>query len=238
MSSIPLVKALADAGIGPRRWLTDAMKQGRVRVNGEVVEDFRHPVNVAEDEVAVDGQAVDVGPRHLVYLMLNKPKGVVSTTSDERGRTTVIDILPKRYRGLRLHPVGRLDKSSTGLLLLTNDGELTHRLTHPKFRHEKEYRVSIATRLRPGEKRRLEQGVDLEDGVTHPAVVKEVEAHPFDYSITVHEGRKRQVRRMFASIGHRVLALKRVRIGSLALGELQEGQVRELSPQEVQDLLG
>ncbi|MEE8470951.1 MAG: pseudouridine synthase [Dehalococcoidia bacterium] len=237
MSSTPLIKVLTEGGIGSRRRLADAIKQGKVEINGRVVEDFRHPVSVETDRLSIDGQPVDLRPRKAVYLMLNKPRGVVSTTNDERGRRTVVDILPAKYRHLRLHLVGRLDKSSAGLLLLTNDGELTYRLTHPKFEHEKEYLVSIASRLRPGDKRRLQQGIELEDGLTHPAAVREVKAHPFNYSVTIHEGRKRQVHRMFASLGHRVLALKRIRTGCLTLGDLREGDVRELSPQEVQALL-
>ncbi len=234
---MPLIKALAQAGVGPRRQLVDAIRQGRVKVNGKVVEDFRYPLNVETDHVSIDKQPVDLRPRQAVYLLLNKPKGVLSTTSDERGRRTVLDILPEDYRHLRLHPVGRLDKDSTGLLLLTNDGELTHRLTHPSFEHEKHYLVSINARLPASEKRRLEQGLELGDGTTHRAIVKEVQAKPFNYSITIHEGRKRQVRRMFQHLGHRILALKRVRMGSIQLGGLREGEIRELSAQEVQALL-
>lgn len=238
MSSMPVLKALTKAGIGSRRWLADAIREGRVEVNGKVVEDFRQPVNVETDRLLIDGRPVDLKPRRVVYLMVNKPKGVLSTTSDERGRRTVMDILPDKYRNLRLYPVGRLDKGSTGLLLLTNDGELTHRLTHPRFEREKEYLVSLRGRLQPGERRKLEQGLELEDGMTHPAIVKEVEAlSQFNYSIIIHEGRKRQVRRMFDHLGHHVLALKRIRMGNLSLGKLQEGEIRELSAQEVQMLL-
>jgi 23S rRNA pseudouridine2605 synthase len=237
MSPKPLLKALAEAGIGSRRWLADAIKQGRVKVNGEIAEDFRQPVNVEADRISISGQPIDLKPRQLVYLILNKPKGIMSTTRDEGGRRTVIDILPEKYRRLRLYPVGRLDKDSTGLLLLTNDGELTNRLTHPRFEREKEYLVSIEGKLKPEEKRKLEQGIELEDGPTYPAAVKEIEAPPFNYSITIHEGRRRQVRRMFDSLGHPVLMLKRVRLGKLRLGNLREGEVRELSAQEVKSLL-
>lgn len=237
MSSMPLLKALAKAGIGPRRQLADAIRQGRVEVNGKVVEDFGYPLNVETDHVSIDKRSVDLKPGQAVYLLLNKPKGVLSTTSDERGRRTVLDMLPENYRHLRLYPVGRLDKESTGLLLLTNDGELTHRLTHPSFEQEKEYLVSTNARLPASEKRRLEQGLELEDGITHRAIVKEVQAKPFNYSITIHEGRKRQVRRMFECLGHRILALKRVRMGNIQLGDLREGGIRELSAQEVQALL-
>lgn len=234
---MPLLKALTKVGIGSRRWLADAIKHGRVEVNGKIVEDFSYLLDVGTDHVAVDKRPVDLKPGQAVYLLLNKPKGVLSTTDDARGRRTVIRILPDKYRRLRLYPVGRLDKDSTGLLLLTNDGELTHRLTHPRFEREKEYLVHINARLRPGEKRRLEQGLKLEDGITHRATVKKVGGRPFNYSITIHEGRKRQVHRMFERLGYRVLALRRIRIGSFSLGDLKEGEVRELSAREAQALL-
>lgn len=236
--SVPLLKALAEAGLGSRRWIADAIKNGRVEVNGEPVENFRHPVNPETDRISVHGKTVDLKPRRTVYLMVNKPAGILTTTSDERGRQTVLDILPEKYRRLRLYPVGRLDKDSTGLLLLTNDGELTYRLTHPRFEHEKEYLIHIDGVLKPEEKRKLEKGVELEDGMTYPVVVKEVKSQPpFNYSITMHEGRKRQVRRMLANLGYQVLAIKRIRMGKLNLGNLKEGAVRELNTQEVRALL-
>ena len=234
-----LIKALTGAGIGSRRRVAEAIRQGRVEVNGQVVEDFRYSLNVETDRLSIDGKPVDLRPRQVVYLIINKPAGVISTTSDERGRPTVMDVLPEKYQRLNLYPAGRLDKDSTGLLLLTNDGELTHRLTHPKFEHEKEYLVHIDTGLKPHEKRKLERGIALEDGMTYPAVVREIKSSPpFTYSITIHEGRKRQVRRMFDSLGHRVLALKRIRMVGLSLGDLREGETRELTPEEVRALLG
>ena len=238
MPSLPLLKVLTMSGIGSRRRLADAIKQNRVEVNGEVIEDFRYPVDTEKDRVAIDGRPIKLSVEQSVYLMLNKPRGVISTVRDERGRRTVIDCLPQKYRSLRLYPVGRLDKDSTGLLLLTNDGELTHKLTHPSFEHEKEYLVQISARLKLSEKQRLERGIELEDGRTHPAIVREVPSLPqFSYSVTIHEGRKRQVRRMFDSIGHRALSLKRIRMGNLTLGDLEEGTSRELSIQEIRALL-
>ncbi len=237
-STVPLLKALGKAGIGSRRWLADAIKQGRVAVNGQVIEGFNHPIDIELDHLTINGQPVELKPKRQVYLMLNKPKGILSTTSDERGRKSAVDILPPKYRHLRLYPVGRLDKSSTGLLLLTNDGKLTYELTHPSFEHEKEYLAQVDTRLRPDEKQKLARGVKLEDGMTHPALIKEMPSlPPFTYSLTIHEGKKRQVRRMFESISHRVLALKRIRLGNLSLGNLREGEVRELGAQEIQTLL-
>ena len=239
MKSEYILKVLTDAGIGSRRKMADAIRQGRVEVNGEVVENFRHPVDRKTGRVSIDGQTIDIESRQMVYLVLNKPKGILSTAGDERGRRTVIDILPGKYRHLGLYPVGRLDMDSTGLLLLTNDGDLTYRLTHPRFENEKEYLVYINGKLQLHEKRKLVRGIKLEDGMTSPATVREVESSPpFNYSVTIHEGRKRQVRRMFAALGHRVLELKRVRLGSLSLGNLKEGNIRELSAEEVRRLLG
>lgn len=236
--SVPLLKALTESGVGSRRRIADAIKNGRVEVNGKPVENFRHPVNPETDRVSVNGKQVNLKPRHTVYLIINKPVGILTTTSDERGRRTVLDILPEKYRHLRLYPVGRLDKDSTGLLLLTNDGELTYRLTHPKFEHEKEYLIHIDGRLKPDEKTKLEKGVELEDGMTYPVVVKEVKSSPpFNYSITIHEGRKRQVRRMLANLGYSVMELRRIRMGNLHLGNLREGAIRELTPEEVRSLM-
>jgi 23S rRNA pseudouridine2605 synthase len=235
--SIPLLKALSEAGVGSRRRIADAIKNGRVAVNGERVENFRHPVNPKTDHVSINGRPVDLKPRRTVYLMVNKPLGILTTTGDERGRRTVLDILPEKYRHLRLYPVGRLDKDSTGLLLLTNDGELTYRLTHPKFEHEKEYLIQIEGRLKPEEIRKLEKGFELEGGMTYPVVVKEIKSQPpFNYSLTMHEGRKRQVRRMLANLGYQVMALKRIRMGNLTLGNLREGAIRELTAAEIRSL--
>ncbi len=235
MSTKTLLKALTEAGIGSRRRMADAILEGRVEINGEKAGNLKHPVNVEKDRILINGQPMDIKPKKIIYLMLNKPEGIVSTTSDEKGHPTVLDILPSKYRHVRLHPVGRLDKDSTGLLLLTNDGELTYQLTHPRFEHEKEYLVHIDGSLKTYEKQRLERGLRLEDGMTHPAKVKEVARG--SYSITIHEGRKRQVRRMFEHLKRHVITLKRVRIGDLHLGNLKEGQARQLSAQEVAALL-
>lgn len=237
MPTKPLVKALTEAGLGARRRMTEAIKQGKVKVNGRTAESFTQPVDTENDRVTFDGKAVDIKPGETVCLALNKPAGVVSTVSDEKGRRTVLDVLPAPYKKLRLYPVGRLDIDTTGLLLLTNDGDLTFRLTHPRFEHEKEYLVRIKGRLTAEERNRLERGVRLEDGLTHPARVKEISSPPFNYSITIHEGRKRQVRRMFERLGHPLLALKRERIGQLKLGNLKEGEARRLTPAEIKSLL-
>jgi 23S rRNA pseudouridine2605 synthase len=239
MTSLPLLKVLTDSGIGSRRRMADAIRRGEVEVNGEIAEDFRQPVDAETDEVQVNGHLITIKQAEEVCLMLNKPKGVLSTTSDDRGRKTILDVLSVQYSHLKLHPIGRLDRDSTGLLLLTNDGSLTYRLTHPRFEFEKEYLVYIRGSLKPEEKRKMEEGLELHDGHTHPAIVREIKTTPsFNYSITIHQGKKRQVRRMLANLGHRVIELKRIRIGNLSLGGLREGHVRRLSSQEIRTLLG
>jgi 23S rRNA pseudouridine2605 synthase len=198
--------------------------------------EFNEPVDPAGDIIAIDGKRISVTAEPLVYLMLNKPKGVISSTGDKRGAKTVIDILPQKYRRIRLYPVGRLDKDSTGLIILTNDGDSTLRLTHPRFEQEKEYLVRLGQNLNPEDKIKLEKGIHLDDGKTSPAKVKILKYPPFSYSLTIHEGRKRQVRRMFAALGYRVLELKRIRLSSLRLGTLSEGEIRELTPRQIQSL--
>ncbi|MFC1915311.1 pseudouridine synthase [Chloroflexota bacterium] len=237
MKSASLLKVLTGAGAGSRRKVADAIKYERVAVNGQIITDFSYPVNSATDRITIDGKPVDLKPKQVVTLMLNKPAGIISTVSDERGRGKVTDILPEKYRNLRLYPVGRLDKDSTGLLLMTNDGDLAYRLTHPRYEYKKEYLVYIKGKLKSGEKQKLMRGLELEDGMTSPAKVREVAVPPFNYSITIHEGRKRQVRHMFDSLRHRVLALKRIRIENLELGNLAEGKTRQLSVKEVRALL-
>jgi 23S rRNA pseudouridine2605 synthase len=239
MAGTTLLKALTQAGLGSRRAMADAVMRGRVAVNGETVESLKHPVDTDSDAVTLDGRAVELAPEKLIYIMLNKPAGVVTSVGDRRGRQTVIDILPEEYRDVRLHPVGRLDRDTTGLLLLTNDGGFTHRLSHPRFEQEKEYLARIEGRLSVEEIGALERGVELGDGVTHQAAVREAgDVPPFSYSVTIREGRKRQVRRMFAALGHRVVSLHRTRIGSLQLGALAGGEARELGAEEVRRLTG
>jgi 23S rRNA pseudouridine2605 synthase len=238
MSEKPIIKALTEAGIGSRRRMADAIKQGKVKVNGAAVESFNHPVDLSRDRVIFDGRPIDLKPDKTICLLLHKPAGVVSTVSDEKRRRTVISILPENWRKFRLYPVGRLDIDTTGLLLLTNDGDLTYRLTHPRYEFEKEYYVATGSLLKAVEKQQIRRGMLLEDGMTAPAQLKEIAVPPYNYSVIIHEGKKRQVRRMFERLRHSVLALKRVRIGNLHLGDLPEGEVRSLSTREITDLLG
>jgi len=236
MEERTILKALAASGIGSRRRLAKAIKQGSVTVNGQPVSDFCQ-LTKNSDVVLMDGQRIKLRAESKTYLMLNKPIGILSASSNERGGKTAIDILPPKYRKLRLYPAGRLDKDSSGLLLLTNDGELTYRLTHPRYRHQKEYLIYIKTELTADEIARLEKGVLLGDGLTAPARVRAVRQVPYNYSITIHEGRKRQIRRMLAALGHQVLELKRIRIGNLRLGDLKPGEVRAMGVGETSKAL-
>ncbi len=237
---IPLLKALTQAGFGSRRKMADAVREGRVRVNGVVAAAFNQPVDSDHDRLSLDGhEAVSPAtPAAAVYLMLHKPPGMLSVTTDDRGRRTISDLVPPRYRRPDLHPVGRLDADSTGLLLLTTDGELTHRLTHPRFEHEKEYLVTLDGALDKASLARLEQGLLLADGRTAPATCRAVgswQGMP-SYQVVIHEGRKRQLRRMFAALDRQVRTLTRVRTGTLRLGNLPEGKARELSAAEIKEL--
>jgi 23S rRNA pseudouridine2605 synthase len=236
MASQPIIKLLTSSGIGSRRQIAAIIKKGSVAVNGDIVQSFNEPVDPDKDIIAINGKHISVAAEPIVYLMLNKPKGIISSTSDKKGQKTVIDFLSEKYDHIRLYPVGRLDKDSTGLILLTNDGDLTLRLTHPRFEQEKEYLVRIEATLKPEDKMNLEKGTYLDDGKTSPAKVKALKYPPFSYSVTIHEGKKRQIRRMFAALGYKILELKRIRLGSLKLGALPEGEIRDLTPGEVQSL--
>lgn len=234
MATQPIIKLLTGSGIGSRRQIAAIIKRGGIAVNGEIVQSFNQPVDPVEDAITIDGKRISARAEPITWLMLNKPKGIISSTGDTRGERTVINLLPEKYRHIRLYPVGRLDKDSTGLVLLTNDGDLTLRLTHPRFEQEKEYLVRIEQNLKPEETTKLQKGIPLDDGQTSPAKVKAVKHPPCSYSVTIHEGKKRQIRRMFASLGYRVLELKRIRLGSLRLGALREGEIRELTAREIQ----
>jgi 23S rRNA pseudouridine2605 synthase len=224
-----LQKVLARLGFGSRRVCEELIADGRVTVNGTVAELGRR-VDVDTDVVAVDGAPVGIRPG-LVYYVLNKPTGVITTADDPQGRPTVVQIVPSEPR---VFPVGRLDADTEGLLLLTNDGDLTHRLTHPSFGVEKEYLASVKGSPSRGAIRRLREGIDLDDGVTAPARVTAVDESLL--RITIHEGRNRQVRRMCEAIGHPVTRLVRTRIGPLVDRRLKPGEWRELSREEVRTL--
>jgi pseudouridine synthase len=239
-----LQKFLAEAGVGSRRHCEDLIRAGRVTVDG-VVAQLGSSVDPCTQRMALDG--VDIGAETKEYWLLNKPRGVVSTASDPQGRPTVVESVPSRGR---LFPVGRLDLNTTGVLILTNDGELTARLLHPSHHVEKEYLVTVRGIVPQEAAALLRRGVELEDGPTAPAKVDILETRPprptpagaaprtptTTLRVVLHEGRKRQVRRMMESVGHVVVALHRRRFDGLTDAGLPVGQARPLSAAEVQQL--
>jgi 23S rRNA pseudouridine2605 synthase len=223
-----LAKYLAHAGVASRRAAEKLIAAGRVSVEGETVTDPAR--DVAEGvQVSVDGRPL-AGPESRVTYALNKPPGVVSTASDTHGRRTVVSLVPEE--GRRLYPVGRLDADSSGLILLTNDGELANRLTHPRFEVPKAYRAKLGGGpISDAALARLRAGVTLEDGPTAPAEVRRLGASAIE--LTIHEGRNRQVKRMCEAVGHPVLELQRLRFGPLRLEGLKLGAHRRLSEHEL-----
>jgi len=226
-----LAKYLAHAGVASRRAAEEIVAEGRVAVAREVVLD--PALDVTGDEpVTVDGHVVRPPAQRSVWAV-NKPAGVVSTASDTHGRPTVVGLVDAG--GARLYPVGRLDADTTGLLLLTDDGDLAHRLTHPRFEVPKVYVAEVSGGpVREPALRRLREGMELEDGRTAPAGVRQI--RPGVLELTLREGRKRQVKRMCEAVGHPVTALRRVAFGPLRLGDLAEGRARRLTPPEIQRL--
>jgi 23S rRNA pseudouridine2605 synthase len=224
-----LGKFLAHAGVASRRAAEAIVADGRVTVDGAVVTDPARDVDES-NQVALDGRRVEPEP-HEVHA-LNKPAGVVSTARDTHGRPTVVQLVRSRRR---LYPVGRLDADTTGLILLTNDGELAERLTHPRYGVKKVYRARVQpARLSPQALRALREGVELEDGRTAPAQVRQQGAGVVE--LTIREGKKRQVRRMLEAVGHRVVELERVAFGPLGLRGLEPGKSRRLTKAEVERL--
>jgi 23S rRNA pseudouridine2605 synthase len=223
-----LVKFLAHAGVASRRRAEGIIAKGVVTVGGEVVTDPARDVGDGDD-VRVNGSRVGTDAREV--WVVNKPAGVVSTAREPGSRPAVVELVDT---SARLYPVGRLDADSTGLLLLTNDGELANRLTHPRYEVPKTYRARLRDPIGKSQVERLRSGVELEDGPTAPAKVKRLGDR--EVEIVLREGRNRQVRRMVEALGNRVVALRRVKFGPLALGGLGEGEARRLSEKEVAEL--
>ncbi len=231
MAEVRLQKFMAHAGVASRRKSEEIIAQGRVKVNGETVTEMGFKIDPTEDYVEVDGEEIEREKKR--YFKLNKPVGVISTASDPRGRKTVVEFVDDIKQ--RLYPVGRLDYNSSGLILLTNDGKLTHILTHPSFEIEKTYRVIADGRIAKTDIARLEAGVELEDGLTAPAKVEDLsyQGDRTKFLITIHEGRNRQVRRMCQAVGHDVTDLMRLKFGPIGLDDLKPGERRELSSEEL-----
>ncbi len=228
-----LQKVLAAAGIASRRECEELISTGRVEIDRQVITELGTRVDPLSQEIRVDGTVL-ARPRH-VYYLVNKPPGVVSTNRDPEGRTRVIDLVPDKTR---LFPVGRLDRSSEGLMLVTNDGELANHMTHPRYEIAKTYRVRVAGRPSGEELQALRKGVHLAEGVAQVASirVKARQQRSTDLEIVLNEGRNREIRRILARVGHKVMQLRRIAMGPLRLGELPIGAYRQLTPDEVRQL--
>lgn len=232
-----LQKIMAQAGVASRRKCEELILEGKVQVNGETVTELGTKADPAQDVITVSGKPIKNEKK--VYIMLNKPKGVITSASDPEGRKIVSDYL----KGIkeRVYPIGRLDYDTEGLLLLTNDGEFANLLSHPKYHVPKTYLATVKGVPHGTELDKLRQGIMLEDGMTSPAEVEYKDVDPDDkqsvISITIHEGRNRQVRRMFEAINHPVVRLKRISYGDLLLQNLKRGLYRHLTPNEINQLL-
>jgi len=231
-----LQKVISQAGVASRREAETLIKEGRVVVNGKVVTELGTKVDSNNDKVSVDGKLI--GSQENIYIVMNKPKGVITSVKDDRGRKTVIDLLEGISQ--RVYPVGRLDYNTEGLVLLTNDGELTNSLIHPKYKVYKTYIAKVQGIPSEDQLDLLRIGIKLEDGVTAPAKVNILDIDPSHnittFEITIHEGKNRQVRRMCDAIGYPVKNLKRIKFATLTLEGLRRGQYRLLSVDEVENL--
>jgi pseudouridine synthase len=231
MPLMRLQKFLSAAGVCSRRKGEEYIKAGRVAVNNRIVVELGTKVDPAADLVQVDGNPVQSSSQPLIYIALNKPRGYVTSCSHP-GEKIVLDLvdIPRR-----VYPVGRLDKDSTGLLLLTNDGRLHHKLSHPSFDHEKEYDVTVAKPISDGALRKMAEGLPLMETQTRPARVHRISARRF--RMVLQEGKNRQVRRMVRKVGNQVTGLKRIRVANIKLGRLAPGAWRHLNEKEQRELL-
>lgn len=231
-NTIRLDKFLANNGYASRRGIKDLLKYQTVTVNGTRVRESGTRINPT-DEIKINGKKIKTSK--YVYFILNKPKGIISTSSDEFDRENVTDLVPSEQR---VYPVGRLDKDTHGMILLTNDGELTHKLTHPKFHVSKKYILEIKGNVSDEKIKKLENGIILPDGITQPANVKKIKQTETStiLEMEIFEGRYRQIRRMCEAIFLPLLDLKRIQFGPIKIGELKEGKYRNLTEQEVESL--
>lgn len=232
---IRLNKFLSQSGVASRREADRMIEEGRVAVNSEIIQVLGHKIDDEKDKVEVDGVRVQKETK-IHYVMLNKPPGYLVSLKDSFGRQTVRDLIPS-LKG-RVFPVGRLDFNSEGLLLLTNDGELAYRLTHPRFKVKKVYFVKVKGKPESSDLRRLERGIILDSIKTARAVISLLSSSPREsfLHVEIHEGRKREIRRLFDVIGHKVIELQRIKFGDLSLGNLKKGKWRYLTRSEVEKL--
>lgn len=229
-----LQKVMAHAGVASRRKSEEIIAEGRVKVNGEIVTEMGFKVDPEQDEIIVDGEVISKEKKR--YILLNKPEGYITTVSDPEGRPTVMDLIPDLEQ--RLYPAGRLDYDSSGLLIMTNDGDLTYKLTHPKKEVDKKYRVLAEGELQQEDFDKFEAGMIIDGQKTAPAKVSAVSYHnnKTQFDIVIHEGRNRQVRRMAKIAGFSVISLKRTAFAFLTLKGVREGEFRYLSDQEINKL--
>jgi len=237
-------KFLAECGVASRRSSEQIIKDGRVKVNNKVVTNLATVIDTEKDKVLLDDKRLQMIHKHL-YLALNKPKGCVSTTSDEKDRKTVLDFLPKKYQKNRVYPVGRLDYETEGLILLTTDGDIANKIMHPKNEIEKTYIVRIEGDIEDRDIEKLKAGIELDGSLTKPCKIKKLEIITEDdksenqkivetrLEMTITEGRNRQVRRMIEFVNKTIIYLKRTAIGEIKLGGLSRGEVRELRQKEI-----
>ncbi|MDZ7798783.1 MAG: pseudouridine synthase [Patescibacteria group bacterium] len=222
-----LNKYLSLCGVASRRKADQIIKQGRVKINSQVVKELGIKINPEKDEVLVNNKPCQV--KEYAYLALNKPRAYVCTRADFKGEKSVYKLLPEKYHHLKI--AGRLDKNSEGLLILSNDGDFIYRLTHPKFKHEKEYQVELSDKLSSENLLKLKKGVKLEEGLARFDKIKKIDDKK--YKIIIHQGWKRQIRRMFEEIGYKTDELSRVRIGKLEIDDLDLGKYKKISKNQV-----
>lgn len=231
-----LAKYLAGQGVASRRKSEELIAEGRVSVNGNIIKEQGFKIDPLQDKVEVDGHMLQTADK--VYLLLYKPAGYISSVSDPWGRPVVTDLI-KEEKNRRIYPVGRLDLDTEGLLLMTNDGDFANSIIHPRYKMDKKYEAMVQGKVTKDAIKHLQKGILLEDGMTAPAGVK-VLKHSSDKTlleVIIHEGRKRQVRRMLEAVGHPVIHLKRTEVGFLTLKGLKDGEYRYLNSQEVKKLI-
>jgi len=231
--AVRINRYLSMSGISSRRGAEELILSGKVKVNGRVVSDLSTRVHLQRDKVSVNGQRI-APDQEYVYFVLNKPKDTITTLKDEKGRATVMELVSTRHR---VYPIGRLDRHTTGVLLLTNDGEFAHKLMHPRQQIPKSYHVTLDKSLLPEHAQLLARGIRLEDGLTAPAeLVRIPQGKGREVGITIHEGRNRQVRRMFEQFGYEVKKLDRVAYGPILKTGLSRGEMRSLTRAELRQL--